>query len=204
MAIVIEGVDGTGKSTMCDMIAQEFGLNIYRHFSSAFGKEIYRIMEEYGFNCMRDRFLFYALATHEYAGILSGAYGGDIKKILLDRYTPISNLIYGMAFNSPEKTLAAGADTHIVKDIDLILIYTVDYDVAQERMDRRKNKSTYDKASRMMFERINNYYTSINEWMPEYIEDFPTCDIIDTTHLTIQEQFDITKEVIQKSKFCLN
>jgi hypothetical protein len=71
-------------------------------------------------------------------------------------------------------------------------------------MDRRKNKSVYDKASRMMFERINDYYANINEWMPTYIEDFPMCDIIDTTNLTIQEQFNITKEAINNSQFNAN
>jgi dTMP kinase len=139
--IAVDGVDGSGKSTFSRIIAQDlmlkYGgdavLEVQQPGATKFGAELRRIVKskEYPISPITERLIFAADAAEFYVQARRDMFEGKI--IVSDRFTAVTDLVYGSASGTP---------LHLIYDLhdwidpvlaDLLIVFHCSWEVAKTR-----------------------------------------------------------------------
>lgn len=138
--IAIEGLDGSGKSTISKSIAKKTE-SIYLTTPSEVDKEERELYDSKGFSCL-DRFLFYANCTVKTADQINELIKSK-KRVVLDRYF-YSTLAYHLPFCKDINDEHINIFDNIIRP-DLIIYVTADYEITVNRINQRTMIEKNDK-----------------------------------------------------------
>ena len=169
--IVIEGIDGTGKTSVCKSLSEKLGAVNYKTPSGRWQKYRSVVEDRHPFI----RFIYYLLST-----VCSSL---EISKLLrrnsvvCDRYihsTWCHHIVYGCRFlkSIPVSRLP-------VKKPDLIYYLTVTSSEREKRINMRKGNNLKDKDSESLL-KVHKYFSRIKDMRR-----------VDTTHRDVTEVVDL-------------
>jgi thymidylate kinase len=138
--IVIEGTDGSGKSTLCDWITEKYGYRKYKSIGGAFAK----VKHEFDIDrvTIRERFSFLCGEAINNAYIVKQELQNG-NPIIFDRYY-YSTLVYCESLYPSISSEYNFLFDHLPKP-DLVLFVQTDFDIMLKRITERGNLTLIEK-----------------------------------------------------------
>jgi thymidylate kinase len=154
--IVIEGTDGSGKSTLCDWITEKYGYRKYKSIGGAFAK----VKHEFDIDrvTIRERFSFLCGEAINNAYIVKQELQNG-NPIIFDRYY-YSTLVYCESL-CPNISLEYKFLFDYLPKPDLVLFVKTDFDIMLKRITERGNLTLIEKK----YTRKENFDTLISNYM---------------------------------------
>lgn len=178
--IVVEGIDGAGKTTICDFISEMYGYHKMKSPEGVFEQMSSSVNTNYV--SVSERFAFYS-GSNINSSIKISSLLLQNKKVVIDRYY-YSTIVYHEVSSPGISSLVPSVFSSLVKP-DLILYLKSDLDIIINRLSSRK-KTRNDKI----------YLTSEN-----YLKiDKEYRKVFDSDYIEVDNNADLltTKETIAK------
>ena len=182
LLITMEGIDGSGKTTLIENLKKNANLELITHNwrDTELGKEIWSLLDKS--RASKENNL---PSTWSYIFLILTAFDELVKKVIkpnlaankvviIDRYID-STLVY----QGLENNLGTDVIQEVVQktiDIprpDITFVLDIDPQKAQERLNKRKKEtgeySNWDNLKLEFHQRIRNYYLELKKYFPERI-----------------------------------
>ena len=210
--IVLEGIDGSGKSTVAAMLTEYFKekypnqkvLSTYHPGSTALGRHLRKLVKntseidpEIKIDNLTRQLLHFVDTISFHKTILEPELSkGSI--VISDRCTYISAVIYGMATNLSLKDITNLFAIYPPCKADLMFIFDIDWQIAKRRANNRNSEDFFDNQKEEFFNKVTECYRNINHASLEQVVLTNQVATINNTHIidSNREIEDVFKSII--------
>lgn len=185
--IVIEGFDGAGKTDTSKWLAEKCNYTYIKSPTGVFA-DARDSFDNLNKATIRERFFYYLAVSMSSSATAKDILSED-RNILFDRYI-YSTLVYHEIL-SPGMTDEYKHHFRSLMVPDLVIYLFTDYDIALERMNKRKNCANDD----LFFNRDRHKKASI--LYPKFLKEIPATQVIEVKNNgTFKELTDSLREIL--------
>jgi len=184
--IVFEGIEGSGKTTLINYIANYFKkrkidfIKLREPGGNKNSEKIRKIIldKKSKFNSFTDLMLYFAARSENIEKVINKNYGKKI--ILMDRFVD-STLAYQHYGMNLDKDLINKINKILLKKIkpSIIFLNTINMKTLIKRLSVRKNKNRYDNFKIKFYRDVQNGYIKISKKESNYIVIDSNKDLIE-------------------------
>ena len=184
--IVFEGIEGSGKTTLINYIANYFKkrkidfIKLREPGGNKNSEKIRKIIldKKSKFNSFTDLMLYFAARSENIEKVINKNYGKKI--ILMDRFVD-STLAYQHYGMNLDKDLINKINKILLKKIkpSIIFLNTINMKTLFKRLSVRKNKNRYDNFKIKFYRDVQNGYIKISKKESNYIVIDSNKDLIE-------------------------
>ena len=183
LLITIEGIDGSGKTTLIENLKKNLPSNLvttHNWRNTELGKEIWNLLDKSRASKEKNLpsawsyiFLIFAAFDELVKKIINPNLSAD-KIVIIDRYLDSTLVYQGLEGDLRVDALQEVMEKTIdIPRPDITFVLDIDPQKAQERLNKRKKEtgeySNWDSLKLGFHQRIRNYYLELKKYFPERI-----------------------------------